>query len=157
MARITSPWGLKGAVKVETLTDVKDRLATDQIVFLNDFKARIIAKRKSGGTCVVHLDIISDRSAAEAVRGFYLTVPVTSVPPVPPGTYYHYQLVGLNVQIESGVVLGKVFQILETGANDVLVVRSVENKELLVPVLGNVILNVDLVIGCITIRMPDYV
>ena len=51
----------------------------------------------------------------------------------------------------------KVCQILETGANDVLVVRSSENKQTLLPVLGDVIFNVVLVAGCITVRMPEYV
>ena len=157
VARISAPWGLKGAVKIESLTDVKDRLAIGGIVFLNNVEARITDKRKSGGICVLQFDIIPDRNAAEALRGFYLTVPLTAVPPAPTGTYYYYQLIGLNVRTESYIALGKVCQILETGANDVLVVRNSENKETLLPILGDVILNVDLVAGCITVRMPEYV
>ncbi|MDA1188898.1 MAG: ribosome maturation factor RimM [Chloroflexi bacterium] len=153
---IRVPWGIKGDVKVESLTDVPDRLSVGSVVFLNNTETRISAVHYAGGHLVLHFDAIPDRDIADAMRNVYLTVPEETVP-IPSGdSYYHYQLVGLGVWTDTGEELGKVASILETGANDVLVVKTLENKEVLLPAIKDVVLNVDLEKGRITVRMLEY-
>jgi 16S rRNA processing protein RimM len=69
-------------------------------------------------------------------------------PPLPEGEYYHHQLIGLRVMDDTGQFLGLISGILETGgANDVYVVTSQENRELLLPDIEDVVLSIDLKAG----------
>jgi 16S rRNA processing protein RimM len=63
---------------------------------------------------------------------------------LPDGDYYHHQVIGLDVVSETGRLLGKVTEILETGANDVLVVRSEAGREILLPMIEAVVREISL-------------
>ena len=78
------------------------------------------------------------------------------LPPLPEGEYYHHQLLGLSVVDEAGQPLGKLGQILETGANDVYVVAGPDGKEILLPAVDEVILEVDLERGLVRVRPPEW-
>ena len=69
---------------------------------------------------------------------------VADLPPLPDGDYYHHQVIGLDVVDEAGRLLGKVTEILETGANDVLLVRSEAGREILLPMIDDVVLEIAL-------------
>jgi 16S rRNA processing protein RimM len=71
-------------------------------------------------------------------------VPATNRPELPEGEYYHHQLVGLNVVTDEGHELGVLADILETGANDVYVVRAADGNETLLPAIPSVVLEVKL-------------
>ena len=71
-----------------------------------------------------------------------LTVLPEELEPLPPGAYYHYQLIGMEVHEEAGSRLGDIVEVIFTGANDVYVVRD-GKRETLVPALANVIVSVD--------------
>ena len=74
-------------------------------------------------------------------------------PDLPAGEYYHHQLLGLQVIDETGKLLGQVSEILETGANDVLVVRPSMGEEILLPAIDPVILQVNLEQGVMQVHL----
>lgn len=76
---------------------------------------------------------ISDRNAAEAMRGTELTVPRSALPPLGDGEYYHVDLLGLSVVSETGETLGRVVLIENFGAGDVLEIERVDGKRFMVP------------------------
>jgi 16S rRNA processing protein RimM len=80
-------------------------------------------------------------------------VPTADRPPLPEGEYYHHQLIGLKVVNEQGDVLGKVKEILATGANDVYIVRPEIGKEILIPAVDEFILAVNLERGELRVRL----
>ena len=88
---------------------------------------------------MVKLDVVNDRSEAELLRGRFVTIPQQEVKPLPEGSYYHFQIIDLEVWNEKGECLGKVQEVLSTGSNDVYVVRGESRKEILVPALGDVV------------------
>ena len=90
----------------------------------------------------VKLDIVNDRAQAESLRGTELTVPPDHLQPLPDGSYYFYQIIGIDVWDEERGYLGKVTEILKTGANDVYVARGPEGAEVLIPALADVLLEV---------------
>jgi len=98
------------------------------------------------GALVVKLAGIADRDAAEALKGTLVGVPHAALPPAGQDEYYWADLVGLEVVNVGGERLGQVESLIETGANDVLCVRADDDRELLLPFVGAVVLDVDLVL-----------
>jgi len=97
---------------------------------------------------------VDDRDAAEALRGQWIYVAIEDALPLGEGEYYHFQIVGLQVITAEGEALGRVSEILPTGANDVYVIQG-PRGEILVPALEGVILNVDLPNGRMIVRLPE--
>jgi 16S rRNA processing protein RimM len=93
---------------------------------------------------LMHLEGIDDREAADRLRGRYILVALGDAVPLEPGEVYLFQLIGLDVLTAGGARLGAVAEIIETGANDVLVVRGGPYGEVLLPVIEPVIKKIDL-------------
>jgi 16S rRNA processing protein RimM len=95
---------------------------------------------------------IDDRTAAEAMRGALVRVPIEQAVELPPGSYFWHEIVGLRVQDTRGRALGTVAEVLATGSNDVYVVRD-ERRELLIPAIKDVVREIDLEQGRILIEL----
>lgn len=117
---------------------------------------RLLEGRRQGRSLLARLEGIDDRDTAIAWRGAQIAVPRAALPPAGPEEYYWAELEGLEVTTREGVALGRVDHLLETGANDVLVVRG--DRERLVPyVPGVYVLDVDLGGGRITVDWdPEF-
>jgi 16S rRNA processing protein RimM len=92
---------------------------------------------------VLRLDGLDDRAGAEGLIGRYLEAPPV---PLPPGTYYWHQLVGLAVVDDAGVDLGKLVEVFRAGENEVYRIEGPAG-ELLVPALRDVVRAIDLEAG----------
>ena len=101
---------------------------------------------------LVAFDGVTDRDQAEALTGTMFHMEAEQLPPLPDGTFYNFQLLGLLVVTVEGKRLGKIEEILETGANDVYVVRG-EQGEVLLPSISDVVSNVDLEEGKMTVNL----
>jgi 16S rRNA processing protein RimM len=99
---------------------------------------------------------LEDADAAGRLRNQLVYVKVSELPSLPEGEYYFHQLLNLRVLDESGRELGRLTEILETGANDVYVVTTPDGSELLLPVIADVILAVDLEKGDIRVRPQEW-
>lgn len=104
---------------------------------------------------ILHVEGCEDRETAEAFRGSELLIPMLAAELLPEGVYYRWQILGLAVMEEGGQHLGTVMDILETGANDVYVVRGDGPRELLLPAIESVILEVDLEAGQLLVKLPE--
>ena len=164
IAKITSVYGVKGWVKVHSFTDPIENLLGYKDLYLErahewqplDFEA---AKRHGKGL-VALVKGVADRDQAQLYCQCNIAIPVGDMPAVAEGEYYLHQLEGLQVFStgDSGEeqLLGKVDQMLETGANDVLMVKacqgSIDKRERLIPWLTEqVIQEVDLEAGLIRV------
>ena len=87
---------------------------------------------------ILGLEEITDLDAAEAIRGWLVQVPESEAWKLPRGRYYWHQIVGLRVVTTEGEALGTVSEILETGANDVYVVKG-DGGERLIPAIKQVV------------------
>lgn len=117
---------------------------------------RVAEGRVHGKGIVVRLDGVADREQARALLGCDISVERHQLPPLAEGEFYWVDLLGLEVVTVTGVVLGAVTDFIETGANDVLVVRG--EREHLVPYLPEqVVTAVDRAAGRITVDWdPDF-
>ena len=103
---------------------------------------------------ILKLQGIDTREGAEELASVELEVPIEEVPPLPDGSYYHFQILDMEVWTSAGEHLGIVEDILSTGSNDVYVVRRGDG-EILVPAIEGVVLDVDVQGGRLTVDLPD--
>lgn len=149
---INGVYGIKGWVKVYSYTSPLEQILAYQPWILRKGakqKALKIADGKAHGKGIIILpDGFETRSDAESLIGYEIWINRTQLPDLPEGEFYWHELQGMTVINEANLVLGKVEQIIETGANDVLVVKSneasIDDRERLIPlVMDQVVLRVD--------------
>jgi 16S rRNA processing protein RimM len=118
IGRVGRPHGLDGSFFVEGPSDRVDAFAKGGTVYVDGEPAKIaVSKRGSQGRPVIRLDRRVDRGAT-------LAVPREALPPLEPDEYYAFQLIGLAVEEEGGRVVGRVRDVLDYPANDVLELDS---------------------------------
>lgn len=160
MGRITGPYGVKGWVRVRSYTRQPDDLLTYLPWSLHSgdtWQVReLLEGRAHGKGLVARLSGCSDRDAAEALSGTEVGVYRSQLPLAQHNEYYWNDLVGTQVVTLDDKVLGTVNYLLETGANDVLVVTG--DRERLIPFIqGKVVASVDLEAGIIRVDWDaDY-
>lgn len=154
---ITSAHGLRGEVKVELHTDFPERFAPDEVVYLGEAlqKVTIQSARPHQGQMLLVFQGIDSRTAADALRNVWIFIPEEEAVDLEEDTYFVHDIIGLSVQTTAGTLLGTVEQVLFTGANDVYVVETPDEprREILLPAIDEVIKNVDLENGILTVEL----
>lgn len=150
---MTKPHGLRGEMKVFPRTDfAEERFAPGSRLSVRSEGQSPIAEvvvqsgRRQQNMWIVGFEQIHAIQDVERFRGMELCVSEEELKPLPEGTYYIHQLVGLQVYTDDGTHLGELTQVLTPGANDVYVVRGALQKgDILLPAIPDCILHVDLV------------
>ena len=155
VGRVNGAWGIRGEIKVEPFTDAPHRFNKGGVLYLEERPTRIIHSRKHKGRFVLKLDGIEDRNGAEALAGVELAIPREQVAPLPAGSYYHFQIIGMEVWTEGPRRLGNVRQIMRTGGHDVYVIDDGRGGELLLPAVSHVVLEVDERRRRMVVRVPE--
>ena len=143
VGRILAPWGIRGEVKVEVLTDFPERFAPGKAVYLDTGPLEIERCRYYKHHLILKLVTVDSIEAAEKLRGQALTIPSSELHPLPEGQYYTFQLIGLKVVTTEGQTLGHVTDIMSTGSNDVYIVAG-KRGEILIPAIEDVVKSIDL-------------
>lgn len=140
------PHGVRGDILFTVLTDFPERLRPGTLVYVGEEKRvfKITRRRPHNDGILFGFEGISTPEQAARYTGKTVFVRADDRPPLPEGEYYHHQILGLNVFDDTGRSLGQVTEILETGANDVYVVKTPAGRELLLPAIHQVILEIDL-------------
>jgi 16S rRNA processing protein RimM len=152
VARILGAKGLAGVMRIEPLTDWPERLQVGAHVFL-DGEAdarRIITAEWGGRVPAVAVEGITSRDEAAALTGRFLE---TEPQPLPEGSFYWHQLLGLKVDDPSGARLGVVREVFRAGEAEVYRVELTDGGELLVPAVRDVVRRIDLEAG---LMIVDY-
>lgn len=158
VGNIVGVHGIRGEVKVELLTDYPERFSPGATVYFGPESlarpVRIEAARPHKGMMLVKFAGVPDRNAAELLRDTVLLIPEEQAMPLGEGENYAHDLIGLQVETTDGRVLGKLAEILYTGANDVYVVNR-PGAEVLIPALNHVVITVDLEAGRMLVQLPE--
>jgi 16S rRNA processing protein RimM len=138
--------GLRGEMLVDVYTDFPERLHSGVTVYVGETHQahRIRGRRVHGAGMLLAFDGYQDAEAVGSLRNQVIYVRADDRPALPEGEYYHHQLIGLRVLSEEGQFLGTVVEILETGSNDVLVIRPESGPEILVPLIDQILRGIDL-------------
>lgn len=136
------PRGVRGELNVDPLTDFPQRFRAGATVWAGGAAYTVRHARMHQRTLLLELQGVESRSDAEALRGLLLEVPEAELPQLPEDRYYRFQVLGMEVVDQQGRLLGHVEEVLETGANDVYIVRDADG-ELLLPAIDTVVKEVD--------------
>ncbi len=151
---VVGAWGVTGEVRVQPHSDNPRRFAPGGRLLVGGRPQRITRCRWNKGYALIKLDGVHTREEAVGLKGVSLEAPVEDVPALSQDTYYHFQILDMEVWTSDGEYLGVVEDILSTGSNDVYVTRR-EGKEVLIPALGDVVLEVDTEGGRMTVDLPE--
>ena len=158
IGKIVRAHGLRGELSVSILTEFPERFETTEWVYLgNEYEAspyRLEGYRWHKKNLLLTLSGITDRTQAEQLRGQYVQVPLADAVPLPEGTYYLYQLIGLHVITADGQSLGVLADIIETGANDVYVIEG-DGRQILLPAIDEVVRSIDVETGQMVVQVID--
>jgi len=157
IGKIRKPHGVRGELLVEVLTEFPERIKPGKKVFVGEGKIewKIETVRFQNDGLLIRFEGIEDRDEAGSFRNELIYIQTANLPKLSENEYYYHDLLNMQVKTEKGEVLGSVSEILETGANDVLVVIK-EEKEYLFPFIKQVILDVNKEENVILIKKQEW-
>ncbi len=150
--------GLQGELKLRLFTDDPEHLTTLKHVYVGDEPQprRLLGVRFHAGQALIRLRGIATPEEGMALRGQTVRIAGTDARPLAAGEYFLYQLIGLEAVDEEGASLGRVTDVMETGAHDVFVVTPSSGPDQLFPNHPEVVLDIDPVGGRILVRPLIY-
>ena len=162
VGKITGVYGVKGWVKIFSHTEPREGITTYAPWYLKkatDYDWRQIeveSAKRHGKTVIAKIDGCDDRDAAMLLTGQEVAIEKSQIQPLGEDEYYWRDLIGLRVINQQNIELGEVKELMETGANDVLVVQSQGDKQHLIPwTLGHAVIEVDLDDRLITVDWDE--
>lgn len=167
IGKITSPVGLKGEVKIVSFSDDPMRFEMLDHVFVSGKDGRlkdsvIEGLRYKGAQIVLKIEGIDERNASEAARGCELFMDEADLPELEEGQFYVRDMVGSDVVLEDGMLIGTLKDVLTNTAQDVYVVKRSDGpgvekskNDLLIPGVPQFILEVDIDEKKIVVRLPE--
>ncbi|MBF0160167.1 MAG: 16S rRNA processing protein RimM [Magnetococcales bacterium] len=150
VGRIVAAFGIRGEVRVRSSTGQLDRLLNADCWHIGTAEqdrvpVKLVSGRMQGAGLIVSVEGVVNRNQAEALVGQSLWLPRSQLPELTDeDEFYWCDLIGCQVQTEEGLPLGRVVEMMATGANDVLVVHNEEGVERLLPMTAEVVRQVDL-------------
>ena len=163
IGKITGAHGIRGSVKVYSYAESPDRFAVGSTIVLIDPKGAtrhcvITWAQAYKKTIRLTLEGVETRNEAESLSGWGVFFSKKELPPLEPDTYYWSDLIGMEVVTVAGEHLGRIVQIIPTGANDVYVVKTPPDHpagEILIPAISSVVLEIDTQKGCMRVALPE--
>ena len=159
VGRLGRPHGVKGEINVEVLTDKPEKRFSPQAkLLIQDSQKFLTIKsvRASQKQLLVSFEEIRDRTQAEEYKGLYLTLELDdSEIPVTGNEFYDQQLIGLKAYDKKQIILGEVTGVIHGSAQDLLVIKTPENKEVLVPFVDEIVPEVNIAEKILLITPPD--
>jgi 16S rRNA processing protein RimM len=139
------PHGVRGEIIMDLHTDFPERLRKGRKLFVGeDHKPLTLESiRPHGNGMLIKFKTIDTLEDAGQFRNHWVYAKTKDLPPLSQGQHYQHELLGVSVVDENGNPLGTLTEIIETGANDVYVVKNDSGKELLLPNIPSVVLDLD--------------
>lgn len=161
IGKVINTHGVKGGLKVLVLSDYPERVKQLERVFLEkDGKSSSYNVEEAfinGQFWVIYLSEITEIDAAQKLIGSLITIPLAERIKLPQDTYYLDQIIGLLVLTADGRALGTIHDVLQTGSNDVYVVRPAdsESPDILIPALKSVVKSINMEEGHLEVELPE--
>ena len=145
---ISKPHNLNGAVKVLPITDFPERFLDRQEILVevrgNLELMKITTVSLHHSFLIMQLEGVDSIEKAEQLRGAYLKIPETQLASLADNEFYIFQLIDMEVKDPQGKSIGRLVNVIKTGANDVYIVKDRDDKEILVPALKKVVKKIDI-------------
>lgn len=160
VGRIVNSHGIRGELKVVPETDFPERFDKGNALIIVDSQNKqtpvtVQTSRLHKNMFILQFDQFSNINDVEKFKGSLLKIEAKDQQPLEEGEYYYHEIIGCKVVTEEGQELGLVSEVLTPGANDVWVVSLTKGKQLLLPVIDDVILDVDIANKTIRIHLME--
>lgn len=155
LGQIVNAVGLKGESKVYPYTDYKERFEELDWLFIEDKKYEIEKVRYNGNMAIIKFAGVSDRNAAEALKGKYLYIDRENARELDEDEYFVPDLIGLEVKDEEGAHIGELSDVIQNSAQDVYEIKMDDGKKFMIPAVAAFILNVDMDSRIMTVRLIE--
>ena len=157
IGQIVNTFGIKGMVKIKPFTDDINRFDRLKKIYISNKNGKkeyqIQEVKYHKNMVLMKLEGVDTPEQADLLRQSYLLVDRADEEPLEEGVYYIVDLLGLEVYTDDNKLLGKVEDIFNTGSNDIYVVKDEMGKQILLPGIPDVLKNVDLEKGRITVHL----
>ena len=159
IGQIVNTFGIKGEVKVVPFTDDIERFEELNSIYvvknkqLIEYEIEQIKYHKN--MIILKLKNVEDMNTAEKLKGCYIQIHRKDARELPEGTYFIADIIGSKVITDDGKILGIVDDIYNTGAKDIFVVKDELGKQILLPHIEEVILNIDVEKQIVTVHLLD--
>ena len=159
IGKIVGIHGIKGTNKLRSYAESLSVFSPGRSICVRDLRGReanyeINWVKPHTGTPLISFKEITNRDQAKKLIGAELYIPQSELPELDEDTYYWFDLIGIEVYTQSEEFLGRIESIIETGSNDVYVVKRHE-KEVLIPALESVVLKIDLTQKRMQVDLPE--
>jgi 16S rRNA processing protein RimM len=146
VAFLRRPHGVQGEIVMDLHTDFPERMKSGRKLFIGEEHQpmTLTSVRPHQSGLIVKFKGIETPEEAGKYRNQWVYIEAKDAPPLPEGHIYRHEMIGFKVVEDNGNPLGKLAEILETGANDVYIVRDDSGKEILLPAIPSVILDLDI-------------
>jgi 16S rRNA processing protein RimM len=159
VGRIARAHGLRGEVALEVRTDSPEiRFAPGAVVRTQTGNRllTVTSSRPHSGRLLVTFDEVTDRTAADMLRGLLLVIDSDDAPPLDdPDEFYDHQLVGLRAELADGALIGVVAEVLHLPGGETLAVTRPDGREVLIPFVVSIVPTVDVVGGRLLVTPPE--
>lgn len=159
IGEIVNTQGVKGEVRVLPHTDFPERFKElpEALIYHQGqrFTYHITSARDHKKFIIIKFAEVPDMNAAEKLKGAVVQITRDQLMPLPKDNYYIFEIVGLDVYTDDGEKLGKVKQVLQTGANDVYVVKPPNGADILVPALKQVVKEINIEANRMVVELPE--
>ena len=159
IGKIGGVHGIKGANKLRSYAESLSVFSPGSSILVRDLRGReasyeINWVKPHTGTPLVSFKGITNRDQAKTLIGAELFIPQSELPELDEDTYYWRDLIGIEVYTKTEEFLGRIESIIETGSNDVYVVKR-DEKEVLIPALEAVVVEIDLAHNRMLVDLPE--
>lgn len=159
IGKIVGVHGIKGTNKFKSYAESLSVFYPGQSILISDNRSRetsieINWVKSHTKTPLISFKGVTDREQAQALIGAELFIPETELPELEKGSYYWFDLIGIEVYTTQGDYLGRITSIFPTGSNDVYVVKD-NKQEVLIPALESVVLDIDLELKRMRVDLPE--
>ncbi|WP_339208900.1 ribosome maturation factor RimM [Paenibacillus sp. FSL K6-3182] len=164
VGKVVNTHGIRGELKILSQTDFADvRFASgNKLLMVNEesgasLEVKVISSRANKNVYILKLEGFTDINAVEKYKGWVLKISADQQLELEEGEYYYHEIIGCRVVTEEGEELGTISEILSPGANDVWVVDRPKGsgKQLLLPVIDDVLVNVDTKEKIVTVHLME--
>lgn len=158
IGRLRRPHGVAGEINMEVLTDFPDRIQKGAVLLVGKSHRELVLEsaRPHGKGLLIRFAGINDPESVGLLRNELVYKAAANLPKLPTDEFYHHDLLGMQVFLEDGQLLGVLQEIIETGANDVYRVETEDGKEVLLPAIESVIMNINTDEGRMIVRLQEW-
>lgn len=155
LGQIVNAVGLKGESKVYPYTDYKERFEELDSLYIENTLYNIEKVRYMGEMAIVKFEGVSDRNAAEALKGSYLYIDRENARELDEDEYFIPDLIGIEIKDEKGGVIGKLSDVIQNAAHDVYEIEMPDGRKFMIPAVGEFVLDVDMDSRVMTVRLIE--